>query len=70
MSSKPEKQKGVVTEALPNAHFRVTLDSGEEIMAHLSGRLRMHRIRVLPGDNVTIEMNEYDKEKGRIVYRG
>ncbi len=70
MSSNTEKRKGVVTEALPNTHFRVVLDDGTELLAHLSGRLRMHRIRVLPGDNVTVELNDYDKEKGRIVFRG
>lgn len=57
-------------EALPDTHFRVRMESGEEINAHLAGRLRMHRIKVLPGDSVTVEMNEYDKTKGRIVYRG
>ncbi len=70
MSSKIEKQKGVVVEALPNTHFKVLLDSGEEINAHLAGKLRMHRIKVLPGDKVTVELNDYDKEKGRIVFRG
>ena len=70
MSSKTEKQKGVVIEALPNAHFKVLLDSGVEINAHLAGRLRMHRIKVLPGDKVTVETNDYDSEKGRIVFRG
>ncbi len=70
MSSKTEKQKGVVIEALPNTHFRVLLDGGEEINAHLAGKLRMHRIKVLPGDKVTVELNDYDKEKGRIVFRG
>ncbi len=70
MSSNNNKQKGVVLEALPDTHFRVRMESGEEINAHLAGRLRMHRIKVLPGDSVTVEMNEYDKTKGRIVYRG
>ncbi len=70
MSSNSEKEKGVVVEALPNAHFRVRMEDGEEINAHLAGKLRMHRIKVLPGDSVTVERSEYDKTKGRIVYRG
>lgn len=57
-------------EALPSTHFRVRLDSGEEIAAHLAGKLRVHRIKVLPGDKVTVEVSEYDETKGRIVYRG
>ncbi len=69
MSSK-EKKRGIVLEALPSAHFRVKLDSGEEIIAHLAGKLRLHRIKVLLGDKVTVETSEYDKTKGRIVYRG
>ncbi len=65
------KKRGVVLEALPSTHFRVKLDdNNEEIIAHLAGKLRMHRIKVLPGDNVTVELSPYDKEKGRIVYRG
>lgn len=70
MSSSNNKEKGTVVEALPNTHFRVKLESGEEINAHLAGKLRMHRIKVLPGDSVTVEMNDYDRTKGRIVYRG
>jgi translation initiation factor IF-1 len=61
---------GEVTEALPNFKFRVTLETGEEVLAYVSGRLRVHRIRVLPGDKVTVEMSPYDKKQGRIVYRG
>lgn len=60
---------GVVDELLPNASFRVTLDNGHQILAHLSGRMRMHRIRLLPGDKVTVEMTPYDVTKGRIIYR-
>ena len=60
---------GRVTAALPNAYFRVKLDDGREILCHLAGRLRMYRIKILPGDKVTVEMTPYDKEKGRIVYR-
>lgn len=60
---------GVVEELLPNTTFRVTLDNKKEILAHLSGKMRMHRIRILPGDKVTIEMSPYDLTKGRITYR-
>ena len=62
--------EGVVREALPNAMFRVELENGHRIMAHVSGRMRTHFIRILPGDKVTIEMSPYDLTKGRIVYRG
>ena len=64
------KKEGQVIEALPDTHFRVRLDDGKEILAHLAGRLRLHRIRILPGDRVTVEISPYDEEKGRIVYRG
>ncbi len=70
MSSNNNKQKGIVLEALPNMHFRVKLDDGMEVGAHLAGKLRIHRIKVLPGDKVTVEVSDYDKTKGRIVYRG
>ncbi len=63
------KKTGTVLEALPNAQFRVELEDEQEIIAHLSGKMRMYKIRVLPGDEVTVEMSEYDKEKGRIIYR-
>jgi translation initiation factor IF-1 len=63
-------RKGQVLEALPSLNFRIRLDDGEEIMAHLAGRLKLSRIRVLPGDNVTVELSPYDKKRGRIVYRG
>lgn len=61
--------EGVVTEALPNAMFRVELDDGREILCHLSGKMRIHRIKVMPGDRVKAEMTPYDETKGRIVYR-
>ncbi|MBE6937545.1 MAG: translation initiation factor IF-1 [Ruminococcaceae bacterium] len=61
--------EGVVTEALPNAMFRVELSNGHKILAHISGKLRMHYIRILPGDKVTIEMSPYDLSKGRITWR-
>ncbi len=70
MSSSNNKQRGVVLEALPNTHFRVKLDNGNEVGAHLAGKLRIHRIKILPGDKVTVEINDYDSTKGRIVYRG
>lgn len=62
--------EAIVTEALPNARFRAKLDNGHEILAHVSGKMRMHYIRILPGDKITIEMSPYDLTKGRIVYRG
>ena len=65
----PIRVEGTVEEALPNAMFRVVLENGHPILAHVSGRMRMHFIRILPGDKVTIEMSPYDLTKGRIVYR-
>ena len=58
-----------VIDALPNAMFRVELENGHQIMAHVSGKMRMHFIRILPGDSVTVEMSPYDLTKGRIVLR-
>ena len=58
-----------VVEARPNAMFVVELENGHRILAHISGKVRMHWIRILPGDNVTVEMSPYDLTKGRIVYR-
>jgi len=58
-----------VAEALPNAVFRVELENGHKVMAHVSGRMRMNFIRILPGDQVTVELSPYDLAKGRIVYR-
>jgi len=60
---------GVVTESLPSATFRVRLEDGREVLGHLSGKMRMYRIRILPGDKVTIEMTQYDERRGRIVRR-
>ena len=60
---------GVVLEALPNTQFKVELEDGREILAHLAGKMRLHRIRVMPGDKVTLELTEYDENKGRIIYR-
>ena len=65
----PIKVMAVVKEALPNAMFRVELENGHEVLAHVSGKMRMHFIRILPGDKVTIEMSPYDLSKGRIIYR-
>jgi len=58
-----------VVDALPNAVFKVKLENGHEIMAHVSGKMRMHFIRILPGDNVIVEMSPYDLNRGRIVLR-
>ena len=63
------KLQAKVKEALPNALFKVELENGHEIMAHVSGKMRMHFIRILPGDTVTVEMSPYDLSKGRIVLR-
>ena len=61
--------EGTVVEALPNAMFKVELENGHQILAHISGKLRMHFIRILPGDKVTVEMSTYDLTKGRIKWR-
>jgi len=61
--------EATVVDALPNAMFRVRLESGHEILAHVSGKMRMHFIRILPGDKVTVEMSPYDLTRGRIVLR-
>jgi translation initiation factor IF-1 len=65
----PIKVDGVVTETLPNANFKVKLDNGHEILAHISGKMRMHFIKILVGDKVAVEMSPYDLNKGRITYR-
>lgn len=61
--------QGTVSETLPNAMFRVKLDNGHILLAHISGKMRMHFIRILPGDKVTVEMSPYDLTRGRITYR-
>ena len=72
---RPRKEKGFltltgqVTEALPGTLFRVELENGHMILAHLAGRMRLHRMKILPGDKVSIEVSPYDLTKGRIVYR-
>ncbi|SNX54394.1 translation initiation factor IF-1 [Thermoanaerobacterium sp. RBIITD] len=62
--------EGKVLEALPNAMFQVELDNGHKVLAHISGKLRMNFIRILPGDRVTLELSPYDLTRGRIVWRG
>ncbi|ACF47052.1 MAG: translation initiation factor IF-1 [Prosthecochloris sp.] len=61
--------EGVILEALPNAQFKVELENGLEILAHVSGKIRMHYIRILPGDKVKVQISPYDLTKGRITYR-
>ncbi|KPJ66275.1 translation initiation factor IF-1 [candidate division WOR-1 bacterium DG_54_3] len=61
--------EGKVIEPLPNALFRVELENGHQVLAHVSGKMRMHFIRILPGDKVTVELSPYDLSRGRIVYR-
>ena len=68
--SRELRYEGEVVVALPSFQFRVKLDGGQEILAYVSGKLRMHKIRILPGDKVTVEMSPYDSRRGRIVYRG
>jgi len=61
--------EGTVVETLPNAMFRVELENGHKILAHVSGKMRMHFIKILPGDKVTVELSPYDLTRGRITYR-
>jgi translation initiation factor IF-1 len=60
---------GTVVETLPNAMFRVELEKGHRVLAHISGKMRMHFIKILPGDKVTVELSPYDLNRGRIIYR-
>jgi translation initiation factor IF-1 len=78
MAKKKDQQKykekgivleGTVEEALPNAMFRVKLDTGHTVLAHVSGKIRVHFIRILPGDRVKVELSPYDLTRGRIIYR-
>jgi len=71
MSPKKDTNRidGVIQESLPNTLFRVKLDNGNLVLAHLAGKLRIHRIKILPGDKVTIEMASIEDDRGRIVYR-
>lgn len=63
------KVEGVVLETLPNAMFRVELENKHKVLAHISGKMRMHFIKILPGDKVTVELSPYDLSRGRITYR-
>ena len=63
------KVDGTIVETLPNATFRVELENGHKVLAHISGKMRMHFIKILPGDKVTIELSPYDLTRGRITYR-
>ncbi len=62
--------EGTVVETLPNAMFRVELEGGHRVLAHISGKMRMHYIKILPGDKVSLELSPYDLSRGRIIYRG
>lgn len=61
--------EGKVVEPLPNAMFKVELENGHQVLAHISGKMRMHYIKILPGDKVTVELSPYDLDRGRITYR-
>jgi translation initiation factor IF-1 len=61
--------QGTIVEPLPNAMFRVALENGHKVLAHISGKMRMHYIKILPGDKVTVELSQYDLTRGRITYR-
>jgi translation initiation factor IF-1 len=65
----PIKVEGIVLETLPNAMFKVELENKHQVLAHISGKMRMHFIKILPGDRVTVELSPYDLTRGRITYR-
>ena len=65
----PIQVDGSILETLPNATFRVELENGHKVLAHISGKMRMHFIKILPGDKVTVELSPYDLNRGRIIYR-
>ena len=65
----PRKIDGVILETLPNAMFQVELENGHKVLAHISGKMRMNFIKILPGDKVTVELSPYDLKRGRITYR-
>lgn len=69
MKKEAIRKEGTIIEGLPNANFRVKLDDGSEILAHISGKMRMNYIKILAGDKVVIELSPYDNKRGRIVYR-
>jgi translation initiation factor IF-1 len=70
MKEESIQTEGTIIEALPNAMFKVELDNGHRVLAHVAGKMRMHFIRIVPGDRVKIELSPYDLTKGRIIYRG
>jgi len=70
LDKKTNRKTGTVLEALPSLTFKIKLDNGKEMLAYLAGKLKIYRIKVLPGDRVTVEMSQYDEKRGRIVYRG
>ena len=65
----PIKVDGIIIETLPNASFKVELENGHQVLAHISGKMRMHFIKILPGDKVMVELSPYDLSRGRITYR-
>lgn len=69
MKEEPIEVEGTIVEALPNAMFKVELENGHRVLAHVSGKMRMHFIKILPGDKVKMELSPYDLAKGRIIYR-
>lgn len=69
MKKEGVKKEGIVLEGLPNATFKVKLNDGSEVLAHISGKIRINYIKILPGDKVTVELSPYDVTKGRIIYR-
>ena len=69
MIKKNIKRQGIVIEKFPNATFKVRLDDNKETLAYISGKMRIYRIKILPGDKVTVELSPYDESRGRIVYR-
>ena len=69
MDKKDLRKSGIVIEALPSTNFKVKLEDGNEILCYLAGKLRRYRIKILPGDRVTVEVSPYDQNRGRIVYR-
>jgi len=70
MNKKLLRKTGIVKETLPNANFRVELEEGKEVLCHLAGKLRINKIKILVGDQVTVELSPYDESRGRIIYRG
>ena len=69
MDKKNLRKTGIIIESLPSTHFKVKLEDGKEIFCYLAGKLRKFRIKILPGDRVTVELSPYDENRGRIVYR-